>query len=343
MKEAGEAPTQIDGLQFCNWSREIFLQMRDGGLSAVHATVAYHDGFRDTVRNLVDWNARFREHSDLILPGRAAEDITAAEESGRTAIFFGLQNPMPIEDDLGLIEILYGLGIRFMQLTYNNQSLLGSGWMETEDSGVTRMGREVISEMNRLGMVVDMSHSGERTTLEAIELSARPIAITHANPSWRRETGRNKSATVLRALARSGGMLGLSLYPHHLPRGDATTLREFCEMAAEVARMIGVDNFGIGSDLCQGQPDSVVQWMREGRWMRPQPGAENTRFPKQPEWFRDNRDFAGLAIGLRAVGFGEGEVNRVLGINWREFMRESFGPTNAGTMISDQEQRPFSQ
>ena len=343
MKEAGEAPTRIDGLQFCNWSREIFLQMRDGGLSAVHATVAYHDGFRDTVRNLVDWNARFREHSDLILPGRAAEDITAAEESGRTAIFFGLQNPMPIEDDLGLIEILYDLGIRFMQLTYNNQSLLGSGWMETEDSGVTRMGREVISEMNRLGMVVDMSHSGERTTLEAIELSARPIAITHANPSWRRETGRNKSATVLRALARSGGMLGLSLYPHHLPRGGATTLREFCEMAAEVARMIGVENLGIGSDLCQGQPDSVVQWMREGRWMRPQPGAENTRFPKQPEWFRDNRDFAGLAIGLRAVGFGEGEVNRVLGINWREFMRKSFGPTNAGALSSDQEQRPPSQ
>jgi hypothetical protein len=81
--------------------------------------------------------------------------------------------------------------------------------------------------------------------------------------------------------------------------------------------------------------------MREGRWMRPQAGAENTRFPKQPEWFRDNRDFAGLAIGLRAVGFGEGEVNRVLGLNWREFMQKSFGQTNAGTLISAPEQHPL--
>ena len=322
------AATRIDGLQFCNWSREIFLQMRAGGLSAVHVTVAYHDGFRDTVRHIVDWNARFRDHPDLIMPGRTADDLAAAEASGRTAVVFGLQNPMPIEDDLGLVEILHTLGIRFMQLTYNNQSLLGCGWMEREDSGVTRMGREVIAEMNRLGMVIDMSHSGERTTLEAIALSKRPIAITHANPSWRRETGRNKSAIVLKALAESGGMLGLSLYPHHLPSGSATTLREFCEMAAEAAETVGVDHLGIGSDLCQGQPDSVVRWMREGRWTRPEPGAEKATFPEQPPWFRDNRDFPGLAVGLGAAGFGEAEVAKVMGTNWRDFMRESFEPGN---------------
>ena len=180
--DADAAPTLIDGLQYCNWSREIFQQMREGGMSAVHATVSYHDGFRDTVRNLVEWNWRFRDHADLILLGRSADDIAAAKASGRTAIFLGLQNPMPIEDDLGLVEILHELGIQFMQLTYNNQSLLGAGWMEAVDGGVTRMGREVIAEMNRLGMVIDMSHSGERTTLEAIELSKRPIAVTHAEP-----------------------------------------------------------------------------------------------------------------------------------------------------------------
>jgi microsomal dipeptidase-like Zn-dependent dipeptidase len=332
MGDSRDAPTRIDGLQFCNWSREIFLQMREGGLSAVHATVAYHGGFRDTVRELVDWNDRFRENADLVLPGRVAEDISAAEASGRTAIFFGLQNPMPIEDDIGLVEILHRLGIMFMQLTYNNQSLLGAGWMETEDGGVTRMGREVIAEMNRLGVVIDMSHSGERTTLEAIDLSGRPIAITHANPSWRRETGRNKSATVLKALARRGGMLGLSLYPHHLPNGSETTLGAFCEMAAEVADIVGADNLGIGSDLCQGQPDSVVQWMREGRWTRPPSGAARASFPTQPTWFRDNRDFAGLGVGLRSAGFGEADVAKVMGENWREFMRKSFEPAEGTSM-----------
>ncbi len=261
-------------------------------MSAVHATVSYHDGFRDTVRNLVEWNWRFRDNSDLILLGRSADDIAVAKASGRTAIFLGLQTPMPIEDDLGLVEILHELGIRFMQLTYNNQSLLGSGWMEPVDGGVTRMGREVIAEMNRLGMVIDMSHSGERTTLEAIELSTRPIAVTHANPSWWRETGRNKSAEVLKALGQTGGMLGLSIYPLHLRDGGATTLEDFCAMAAEVAAMIGVENLGVGSDLCQGQPDEVVNWMRNGRWTRPDPHAAQAAFPAQPKWFGANTDFA---------------------------------------------------
>src|SRR5262249_9789414 len=137
-----QAPVFIDGLQYCNWSREVFLQLRAGGLTAVHATVSYHEGFRETVRNPGDWNWLFRDHSDLILPGRDVRDVDAARASGRTAIFLGLQTPMPLEDDLGLVQILHQLGIRFAQLTYNNQSLLGCGWMEAIDTGITRMGRE---------------------------------------------------------------------------------------------------------------------------------------------------------------------------------------------------------
>ncbi|TIV06141.1 MAG: membrane dipeptidase, partial [Mesorhizobium sp.] len=130
-----------------------------------------------------------------------------ARASNRTAIFLGLQNPMPMEDDIGLIEMLFDLGIRFMQLTYNNQSLLGCGWMEKEDSGVTRMGREAIAEMNRLGMIIDLSHAGERTALEAIALSERPVVISHANPRWLRDSNRNVSKHVLQALREREGLL----------------------------------------------------------------------------------------------------------------------------------------
>lgn len=201
------AAPRIDGLQYCNWSRETFLEMRAGGLTAVHATVSYHENFRQTVRHLIDWRTRFRDHADLILFARDWRDVEHARETGRTAIFLGLQTPMPIEDDIGLVEILYDLGVRFLQLTYNNQSLLGCGWMEREDSGVTRMGREAIKEMNRLGMVIDLSHAGERTTLEAIELSERPVVISHANPRWVKDTARNVSASVMKALAATGGAL----------------------------------------------------------------------------------------------------------------------------------------
>ncbi|MDQ2802196.1 MAG: dipeptidase [Pseudomonadota bacterium] len=301
--------------------------MQDAGMSAVHATVSYHESFRKTVEHLTDWNWRFREHGDVILLGRDVGDIDRARQSKRTAIFLGLQTPMPIEDDLGLVEVLHTLGIRFMQLTYNNQSLLGNGWMEPHDGGLTRMGRAVIREMNRLGMVIDMSHSGERTTLDAIEASERPIAVTHANPSWWCATGRNKSRAVLQALGASGGMLGLSLYPHHLEAGSDTTLASFCAMAAEAADLIGMRNLGIGSDLCQEQPDSVVRWMREGRWTRPDPTP--VTFPAQPSWFRDNRDFPRLSSGLRAAGFGPEGADSILGGNWYRFMEEAFaiGPS----------------
>ena len=139
--------------------------MRLGGLDAVHATIAYHENFRETVLNIEAWNRRFERYPDLIFHGRSAGDVAEAKASGRTAIFFGLQNPSPMEDDIGLVEVLHALGVRFMQLSYNNQSLLASGCYEAVDSGVTRMGRQVIAEMNRVGMAVDMSHSAERSTL----------------------------------------------------------------------------------------------------------------------------------------------------------------------------------
>ncbi|HUF56062.1 MAG TPA: membrane dipeptidase [Thermohalobaculum sp.] len=200
----------IDGLQYANWSERIFRQMREGGVDAVHVTIAYHETFRETVLNVERWNRWFERHPDLIVHARTGDDVRRARAAGRTAIVFGFQNPSPIEDDIGLVEIVHTLGARFMQLSYNNQSLLATGAYEAEDPGLTRMGRQVIAEMNRVGLAVDMSHSAERSTLEAIELSSRPIAITHANPASWHAALRNKSDTVLTALAESGGMLGFS-------------------------------------------------------------------------------------------------------------------------------------
>ena len=193
----------IDNLQYANWSEKIFKQMREGGVDAVHVTIAYHEIFREMVANIEQWNCWFETFPQLICHGRSGDDVRRAKKDGRTAIIFGFQNPSPIEDDIGLVEICHMLGVRFMQLTYNNQSLLATGCYETEDSGVTRMGREVIKEMNRVGLVVDMSHSAERSTLDAISLSERPIAITHANPNFWHPAKRNKSDEVLRALVKA--------------------------------------------------------------------------------------------------------------------------------------------
>ncbi len=329
-KPATDRPCRIDGLQYGNWSEKIFRQMVEGGVDAVHVTIAYHETFRETVANIEAWNRWFERFPELILHGKTGDDVHRARESGRTAIFFGAQNPSPMEDDIDLVAILHTLGLRFMQLSYNNQSLLATGCYETEDPGITRMGRQVIGEMNRVGLVVDMSHSAERSTLEAIEISERPIAITHANPGFWHPALRNKSDEVLRALGQSGGMLGFSAYPHHLKDKSACTLESFCTMIAKTAELMGIEHIGIGTDLCQDQPDSVVEWMRVGRWTKQVDYGEGSAaaagFPDMPAWFRDNRDFGQIEQGLAAVGMSDDEVAAVMGGNWLRFFETSFGP-----------------
>jgi len=321
----------IDGLQYCNWSDRIFDELRDGGVDAIHVTVCYHEDFRETVSNLVAWQRLFDERPERLMPGRTAEDVRRAADSGRTAVFFGLQNCTPIEGDPCMVQMLHDVGIRFMQLSYNHAGPLATGWLdEDEDKGVTPLGREVIREMNRCGLVVDMSHSAERSTLEAIELSERPIAISHANPSAWCDTGRNKSDDVLTALGQADGMLGFSLYPRHLRDGSACTLESFCTMVARTADLIGVRHLGIGSDLCQDQPDAVVRWMRTGVWDEaPQDGAAAIRFPRQPSWFMSNLGFPGIAEGLRSAGFSDQDVRAIMGENWLRFFEHAFQPMNA--------------
>jgi microsomal dipeptidase-like Zn-dependent dipeptidase len=314
----------IDGLQYSNWNRAIFQQLKEGGVTMVHVTVVYHEQIRETLLRIGEWNRQFEIHHDLIMPVKSAADIRLAKQLGKVGIMFGAQNCSPIEDDIGMVEIMRELNLMIMQLTYNNQSLLACGCYEAEDSGVTRFGRQVIKEMNRVGMVVDMSHSGERSTLDAIEISERPIVISHANPSSFHEAKRNKSDTVLKALGESGGLLGFSLYPFHLKNGPDCSLDDFCDMVARTADLMGIDQIGLGTDLCQEQPVSVLEWMRNGRWSKEMDYGEgskaNADWPRPLSWFRDSRDFPNITKGLQERGFKAEDIAKVMGLNWLNFL-----------------------
>ena len=316
---------KIDNLQYCNWSRNVFEINREAKLDAVHVTIVYHEDYDEFLDEIKKWQKLFDENSDLIFHGTNYKDIEKAQLEKKTAIFFGFQNCSPIEDDIRLVENIHNLGCRFMQLTYNNQSLLATGCYEKNDSGVTNFGREVIKEMNRVGIVIDMSHSAEKSTLDAIDISEKPIAITHANPSFWHAAKRNKSNNLLKVLSDSGGMLGLSLYPHHLKDNTNCSLESFCEMAAKTSEVMGVKNIGIGSDLCLNQPNKIVEWMRNGTWSRNKNYGEGSKnkpgFPKQPDWFQDSRGFLNLERGLKKVGFSEIETEGILGNNWYNFYK----------------------
>ena len=318
----------IDALQYVNWNRELFTEARNGGVSAIHVTISYWENTESTLANIGDWRRRFRDHSDLIMPVRTAEDIRIAETLNKVGIILGFQNCSPIEDDLRKVEMLHEQGVRIMQLSYNNQSLLATGCYENDDSGVTRFGREVIKEMNRVGMVIDMSHSAEKSTLQAIDYSERPIAITHANPSQWHHALRNKSNDVLKALGESRGMLGFSMYPFHLNNNSSCTLDDFCGMILDTAELMGIDNIGIGSDLCQNWSYNTLEWMRSGTWtFKPDFGegsSENSDWPEQPEWFKSSRDFGNISQGLISKGMSNSDVEKIMGLNRLNFFDRSF-------------------
>ena len=193
----------IDGLNISKWNREVFERLRRGGVTAVNATTAIYEGFRDAIRNMEEWNIKFDSYSDLIMPIKNVEDVREAKEQGRVGVIIGFQNTSPIEDDLNLIQIFRDLGVRIMQLTYNDRNYSGDGCFERLDCGLSEFGFRVVEEMNRQGVLIDLSHTGHKTTKETIEASRDPVAFTHANPKTIFESPRNKTDPEIEAFFAS--------------------------------------------------------------------------------------------------------------------------------------------
>ncbi|MGW4797360.1 dipeptidase, partial [Nonomuraea sp. NPDC004297] len=226
---------------------------------------------------------------------------------------------------IGYVELFADLGVRVAQLTYNIQNDVGASCYDPADGGLTRFGREVVEEMNRVGMAVDLSHVGERTSLETIEHSALPVAVTHANPASLVPHARNKSDQVLKALATRGGILGVSGY-RNISGQYAATAHTWAELVARTAELVGIEHVAIGSDLGRKVVQADLNWMRQGRWTRTtQYGAGSKANPgKQPPlpWFPDTRSFPSLADALEQHGFGPADVAAVMGGNWMRFYHE---------------------
>lgn len=319
----------IDALQYNKPERARFEEWKRGGVGCVHVTLAIWQGARETLSAIGQWNRLLEDHADLLGLARTAADIEAITASGRIAIVYGFQDTSPFEDDIELFEIFHTLGVRIVQLTYNVQNRVASGCWEPDDQGISKFfGVNVIREMNRLGMLVDVSHCTERTGLDAIELSAAPIAVTHANPSAFVGTEielprRNKSDEHLKKLAERGGVVGLSMYPKIMRDGSNCTLDTFLDMTAYTVDLVGIDAVAIGSDYYAGWPVSEIKWWRAGRWSR-ESAVPITGFSDWPSWFQSPEDFPKLIEGLSGRGFSSEEVEKIAGGNWLRLFRQVF-------------------
>jgi membrane dipeptidase len=327
---------RIDALQCSRWDREVFQELRDGGLDCVVVTAAFWENARETLDALAEWFDLVRVHDDLVALASTVEEIDAIAASGRTALVLGFQNTASFDDSIRLVDVFARLGVRVVQLTYNNQNAVGGGCYEAVDGGLTRFGGEMVDELNRCGVLIDLSHVAERTSLDAIARSAGPVAITHAVPADFHEHPRNKSAEVLRALAERDGVLGCAIYPP-LIGGRDVTIERWSEMVARTAEAIGVEHVGVGTDMTRKCTDQDLRWMRNGRWTRGEdfgagrPG--DTSMPVWPDWFSSPSDFPALAGALRERGFEEHETELVLGGNWRRLFAVAWGPTSSNRRV----------
>lgn len=319
----------IDALQCGEFDRSVLETLARGKYTCVTPTLGFWEGTLESMDSLGRWRDMERENADLIRIVRKADDIRACEADGKVGILLGYQNTNLLEDRIRFIELFADMGVRVLQLTYNNQNELGGSCYEDEDSGLSRFGREVVKEMSRVGVVVDCSHTGDLTTLHAIEHSPKPIAVTHANASSIFPHKRNRSDDVLKALAETGGVIGCAAYRNITPTEACATARGFAEMVARTVEIAGVDHVGIGTDYSYKNDDKFRDWMRQGRWTRSvQYGAGSASIPgavAKPDWLPGPERLGDLGDALRDVGFSAEETDKIMGRNWLRLYETVFG------------------
>ena len=313
----------IDGLIVSNWSEDVFSDMRKGGLTAANCTCCVWEGFSETMNNIARWNGWFREHDDLIVKARTAADIRKAKEDGRTAIILGFQNTSAFEDKLGAVQLFKEVGVGIAQLTYNTQNYAGSGCYESSDSGLSDWGRELVAEMNRVGMLIDLSHVGSRTSEETIRESSRPVAYTHCCPSALKPHPRNKSDGELRFIAEQGGMIGVTMFPAFLARGADATVEDYVAAMEHVISVAGEDSVAFGTDFTQGYGQEFFDWITNDKGdarslikFSPMPNPKGVETIGQ---------LPNLTAAMDRAGWPESRIGKVMGENWLRFLADAWG------------------
>ena len=315
--------TVFDGLIVANFSRDVFEDMRRGGLTAANCTCCVWEGFRDTMNNVARWKRWFREHSDLITQVHTTADIARAKREGKTGIALGWQNLTGIEDQLGHLEVFKQLGVGIMQIAYNTQNLVGTGCYESRDGGLSDFGAEVIAEMNRLGILCDLSHVGPKTSEDVIKASKKPCAYTHCAPATLKAHPRNKTDQQLRFIVERGGFVGVTMFPPFLKRGTASTVDDYVEAMEHVIDLCGEDQVGFGTDFTQGHGREFFDWITHDKGY----ARKLTEFGDiiNPAGMRGIKDYPNLTATMEKRGWKEARIRKVMGENWVRVLKEVWG------------------
>jgi membrane dipeptidase len=305
-------PTPRDGIDYPT-------RLRNAGLTAVSVTlVSKFATFDDALFAIYDYELVWQQYRDILRQVLVPEDILGSKQEGKVGVLLGFQTATPVGDDLRRVTLLAKLGIRMMSITYMEANLLGSGCLEPTDHGLTHLGRQVVREMNRLGMIVDLSHVGDRTSLDAIEISEAPPIFSHSGARAVTNHPRNIPDEAIRAVAAKGGLVCLTPYgPCISPdpdRGVQATMEDFVRHVRHAVDLVGIDAVGIGTDLFEAK--GAAGWDATTKRRYPESVGAFSRDAVNTVGVEDMGTWPSLTEALTSAGFAAEEVAKIVGGNF---------------------------
>ncbi len=304
----------FDGLVVSKWSADIFHAMKTGGLTAANCTCSIWENFRETMLNIAQWNQMFTTHGDLITRATTVQSIRHAKENGKTAIVLGFQNTSAFEDRVEFVEIFKQQGVGIVQMTYNTQNLVGSGCYESRDGGLSDFGYDVVAEMNRVGILCDLSHVGPQTSDDVIRASQKPVAYSHCLPAGLKAHPRNKTDDQLRTIADHDGFVGVTMFPPFLKNGNDSSLADYVNAIDYIVNLVGEDRVGFGTDFTIGYDKSFFEYINRDKGTgRQLTEIWDVRFPRGLESLAA---FPNLTAAMEQARWSEDKIRKIMGENW---------------------------
>jgi membrane dipeptidase len=321
-----QASIVVDGTTF--FCRGYTDRLERAGVTALNMTTAWpDDDFEVAVRRIEEYYALVREDPKIGIVERP-DDIVRFKREGRVGIIIAFQNARPVGTSLERVETFWRLGVRTIQLTYNTKTYVGDGVFEEHDGGLSKFGKGLVREMNRVGILVDLSHVGRRTSMDAIDASEKPCVFTHSNPHNLVPVPRNITDEQMKAVAARGGVVGCSSFPALVWRGGAAgpTLDEFIDCVDYTVNLIGADHVSIGTDS-EATKGAYPPELRAGlRRLYPgTTGGFHQRFPQGSPLVGLEEglgDWPNITRRLLERGFSAGDAQKIIGGNMLRLFRE---------------------
>jgi len=319
----------IDALSFAQeWDDVEYEAVKKSGYTGIITSLNRRD-LQTAIDELLTWKRRVEEFPDRYLIALEARDFERAKREGKLAVMMNFQNATMLEGDADNVDALHALGMRCFQLTYNNRNLVGDGCLERTNAGLSDFGVEVVERMNKLGVLVDLSHCGAQTTLDGIALSQKPVAITHSMiEKFRPGHPRAKTDEQIKALADKGGVFGVAALGYFIGKnpGTDTTIETYADHIEYAVNLIGVEHVGVSTDY---PVRGLESWITRENWYEPRltiykPSYDVQWPPYIPELDTPER-FRNLIAVLDRRGWKTRDMERLLGENWLRLFKDVFG------------------